>query len=606
MGIQSRYFWLNVGSTYPISFRAQGNSDGEDIDAQVEQLTIEPRALNVLMPQDAIIEQPVLQFAQGRITGRLRVHGKVFNPSLDGSLRLQNVRLLLPYSPDTSPALNIEIVAKDHVIMAKPFQVQFPDSQLYSSGYDAAYIRHQSLQIARYYLNFGIRGKQGIPLFYDAYGIQYSATAKGSATLEGSGQGGYLNADFELNQLLMQGSQRYNSIGASGSPADPGRVQPDTNESRVAPTRSPANAGSSTAYPFSLDIRAKIGRSARLSYPQEASPIFTTRLNPRDELRVSYDGDSQKGSLEGHITLYDGQLYLLGNQMNLRKGELIFDEDFAHFSPEISLFFVLYAYDQQEGQNIQVNMDYQGDLDKLAERDWSPHLHSQPPKPEQELRSLVASQLTAGGAVTVEGESNLRQNQFFSGVLSQLGSNVVLKPAEEFIRKEFKFDEVNLKTDLLGNLLNDYLNVSYRFSGRRNNAGFSNASQLQASIDPAASNWVKYLDNTHMSFGSYIDRNNTILLLFNIDLLYKPQDTRAVLFSRDDLQVVPGLGLKFSTPLLDITWDIGLAHYNDFFITDSSLLLEWSLSDFLGRRRLAAFERSDEKVSDEIVPYVEE
>ena len=109
-----------------------------------------------------------------------------------------------------------------------------------------------------------------------------------------------------------------------------------------------------------------------------------------------------------------------------------------------------------------------------------------------------------------------------------------------------------------------------------------------------------------MSFGSYIDRNNTILLLFNIDLLYKPQDTRAVLFSRDDLQVVPGLGLKFNTPLLDITWDIGLAHYNDFFITDSSLLLEWSLSDFLGRRRLAAFERSDEKVSDEIVPYVEE
>ena len=164
MGIQSRYFWLNVGSTYPISFRAQGNSDGENIDAQVEQLTIEPRALNVLIPQDAIIEQPVLQFAQGRITGRLRVHGKVFDPSLDGSLRLQNVRLLLPYSPDTSPALNIEIVAKtmsswptlSGPVSRQPAIQFWLRRRLYTPSI---------LQIARYYLNFGYGAHRVSPYF---------------------------------------------------------------------------------------------------------------------------------------------------------------------------------------------------------------------------------------------------------------------------------------------------------------------------------------------------------------------------------------------------------------------------------------------------------
>ncbi|MEM9424304.1 MAG: translocation/assembly module TamB domain-containing protein, partial [Spirochaetota bacterium] len=289
---------------------------------------------------------------------------------------------------------------------------------------------------------------------------------------------------------------------------------------------------------------------------------------------------------------------LLGNQMGLRKGELLFNETFAEFSPQISLFFNLYAYDRQ-GRNVQVNMDYQGDLSDLADQSWSPKLYSQPPLPEQQLRYLVAAQISGI-------DSSLDQGQLFSGLLSQLGSSVVLTPLEESIRKGFKLDEVSLKTDLLGNLLNDHLGINYRLSGAINSSGSSPGKQLDHSADSASANWVKYLDNTHISFGTYLDRDNTILLSLNIDLLYRPQDTRPVVLSRDGLQIVPGFGLKFNTPLIDITWDIGIAHYNDYFITDSSLLLEWSLGEFLNRRRLAALERDEERFSNEIVPYEEE
>ncbi len=579
MGIRVRGFWLNIGKSYPLSFRASGHSNGQDIDAQVEELLIKPQLLNILMPEDAIMKQPVLRLEEGQISGRLRLHGKLLDPLADGSLRLENIRLQSPYFPGEAPILNIQLVSKGHIIMAQPFRIRFQNGELYSSGYESAYLRHRALQISRYYLGFSAKGKEGIPIFYDAYGIQYAASARGSATLEGDEQSTYLNADLEFNRLLMQGSPHHNTLASS----DPGH----------------------TRHPFSLDIRAKIGSSASLVYPQEASPIFDTRLNPRDELLVSYDGRKRQGSLEGRITLYDGQLYLLGNQMSLDKGELIFDESFNDFSPDINLLFSLHTYDQQ-GQNIRINMDYQGDLTRLAAQDWKPALYSRPPLAEPELRQLIAAQFGSGGSVLINDPS-LRQNQLFSNVLSRLGSSVVLKPVEEIVRKAFKFDEVSLKTDLLGNLLNDYWNINYRLSGPINGSGLDGGSRLNNAVDSDSGNWLKYLDKTHISFGSYIDRDNSILLSFNIDLLYKPQDTSPVFFAHNGLQIVPGIGLKFNTPLIDITWDIGVAHYNDFLITDSSLLLEWSLSDFLSRRRLAALEyRQDrEDEGEELIPYSE-
>ncbi|WGK68847.1 hypothetical protein P0082_10210 [Candidatus Haliotispira prima] len=587
MGILAHSFWLNVGTVFPISFRAKGYSDGEDIDARLHDLRIKPQLLNILMPDDAIMKQPIIRFEQGRILGTLRLYGKILDPSIEGSLHLQNIRLYSPYFPDDSPILNIQLVSEGHIIMAKPFRIRFRNGYLYSPGHESAYLRHQALRINRYYLSFDAGGKEGIPIFYDAYGISYVANTKGSATLEGDDRGGYLNAEFELNRLLMQGSRSVNTL-------DAGPVTTGAQGRKNLPP----------SYPFSLDIRAKIGRSARLSYPQQANPIFSTRLNPRDELLISYDGTNRQGSIEGRITLYEGELYLLGNPMYLHKGELVFDETFDDFSPDINLFFSLYTYDRQ-GRNIRVNMDYNGDLNNLAEQNWSPTLYSQPPLSEQQLRYLVAAQLSSGGGAATD-DLSVKQSQVFSGVLSHLGSSVVLKPVEELIRKGFKFDEVSLKTDLLGNLLNDYLGINYNVSETVNNSDLTGSSTPNNSPNFVSDNWLKYLDNTKISFGGYLDRNNTILLSFNIDLLYKPQDTELVLLGLEGLQIVPGLGLKFNTPLIDITWDIGIAHVNDFFITDSSLLLEWSLTKFLNRRRLANLERREERINDEPVPYAEE
>ncbi len=574
IGIQSQKFWLNVGRIYPISFRAEGASSRGNIEAQIENLSIAPKLLNIFIPRDAVMKEPVVRFEQGRIFGSLKLYGNIFDPAIDGSLQLQNIRLRSPYFPSHWPTLNMELIAEGHIIMAKPFQIAFvDDGVIYGNGYEEAYLRHQTLKINRYYLGLQIEGKNGIPIFYDAYGIKYEANTKGFAILEGNEQGTNLNTDLEFNHLLMQGSSQYNSIEAE-SQNDP-------------------NNQSNENYDFTLNIRAKVGRSAYLVYPQKNSAIFNTQLNPSDELQILYDSNSQQNSIKGRITLYDGELYLLGSQITLRKGELIFDETFEQFSPDIKLFFNLYTYDQQ-GQDIQINIDYQGDLANLSEQNWSPKLYSQPPLPEQQLRYLVAAQLSSGGT-NWAADQTLQQNQLFSQVLSYFGSSVVLKPIEDFVRKEFKLDKVNFQTDLLGNLLGDYFITDYSL-GRRS---YSNI-HITASD---SSNWVKYLDNTQLSFGMYIDRNNTILLSLNIDLLYKPQDTKQVLFSRNGLQVIPGLGLKFNTPLLDITWDIGMAHYNDYFITDTSLLLEWSLSKFLSRRRLATFKRDRKNVLYDWIAY---
>ena len=568
LGIQSGGFYWNMGAAFPVSFRARGNwgnLGNQSIDVRLDRLRVEPSLLNDLLPEDPIMQRPVLRLVGGAMQGSLRLSGRALNPAMDGVIKLQDISLYSPYFPDESPLINAELIFQGHIIMARPFRVAFRKGQLYSLGYEAAYLRHESLRIQRYYLGFRAKGR--ISVFYDAYGIRYRANALGEAVLQGNAQGGSLRADLEFERLLMQGSEIYRQL-PPGNTAD---------------------------YPFSLDIRAKTGRSARLAYPSEASPIFNAQLNPRDQLRFSYDGKSKQGNLEGRIELYNGKLYLLGNQMELHKGELNFAENFSGFSPQISLFFTLPTYDA-EGQNIQINMDYKGDLANLAERDWAPTLSSQPPLPQQQLRYLLAAQFNAGG--NTEGTTNLNrpQNQLFSSVLSHLGSRVVLKPIEELIRKGFQFDEVRLETSLIGNLLRDYLN----------------SGPIMRTSTLNAKSWLQYLDNTRLSVGSYIDRNNTILFSLNIDLLYKPQDTRPVLFVRDGLQIVPGFGFKFHTPLLDISLDVGLAHYNDFFITDSSLLLEWSLSTFLKRRRLGAsqttqiFEPEIGVLDDEPVHYNEE
>ena len=575
-----------LGASFPISFRALGNwavsgKSGQEqarpaglggspnIDVRVKNLRIKPALLNDLLPEDPVIRRPVLRLEGGAMRGHLRLSGRALNPAMDGMLKLQDISLVSPYFPGELPRLNAELMFQGHVIMARPFGIAFREGRLYSPGYEAAYLRHESLRVKRYYLGLRAEGAQGLPVFYDAYGIRYRANARGQAVLEGDAQGGKLRAELEFERLLMQGSETYKQI----------------------PQSSLGNRGWQ-GYPFSLDIRAKTGRSARLAYPSETNPVFRAQLNPRDELRLSYDGSSREGSLEGRVELYNGKLYLLGNQMELRKGELRFAENFRDFSPQISLLFTLPTYDA-EGQSIQINMDYEGELASLAERGWAPTLSSQPALPQQQLRYLLAAQFNAGGSAGSTANISGPQNQLFSGVLSHLGSSVVLKPIEEIIRKGFQFDEVRLETSLIGNLLQDYLNSAVRAPGRKEG------------------NWAQYLDNTRLSMGRYIDRNNTILFLLNIDLLYKPQDTSPVLFMRDGLQVVPGFGFKFHTPLLDITWNVGLAHYNDFFITDSSLLLEWSLSTFLNRRR-AVFEEPNREwseagvMSDELVPYNEE
>ena len=589
MGIRKGRFWLNVGEVYPISFRIHGALDGQNLEAQMTDISIRSQLLNELLPRDAIMKSPVLQFIEGRIVGSLRLYGKIFNPAMDGLLKLQDGQLRSVYFPGYSPSINIELISQGHVLIAKPFRLQFPNGAIYSNGYEEAYFRHQTLQITRYYLNFHAEGKTGVPIFYDAYGIVYKANAKGSALLEGNDQLGSLWGNFWLERLVIQASQRQNTLNRTTKTI----------------------ALNNNRYPFSVDVRAEIGPSSRLAYPQETNPVFHTRLNVGNKLKVFYDGDTQQGHLDGHILLNEGQLYLLGNQIALRKGELIFDEDFDNFSPEINLFFSLYTYDQQ-GQNLQINLDYQGELANLQKQDWSPTLHSQPSLPEPQLRSLVAAQFGSGGAGAY---NNGGGNQLLSGFLSQFGSNVVLKPIEEFIRRTFRLDRVDIQTSLLDNLLNSYLGTDTRLEGISGTVNNWSGRPLDEQLAVSSTlNGLRYLDNTHIALGMYLDRNNTILLSFNIDFLYKPQDTQAVLFSRDGLQIIPGLGLKFHTPLFDITWGIGMAHYNDFFITDSSLLLEWSLTEFLNRkRRFVSFESRQQSLGiaqqtqgqsyDAVIPY---
>lgn len=556
--LRQQSFSVYISTAYPISLEAAGQWSEGHVLAQIRNISILPELLNAMVPHDPILKQSIIKFSGGQIIGNLSIEGPLLNPNIDGALAMQDINVALPYFPNEVPVLNAVLRAKGHIIAAEPFSLEFSKGQLFFPGREEAYIRHEYLLVKHYYLGFESGGREGIPLFYDAYGMRLQTNAIASGTLQGDDQSGRLDAQITLNNLIFTGSTQNNRLVRSTS--------------------------SSNGYRFSVNIRNIIGRNATLAYPQLNNPIIKAKFKPQEVIQVNYDSDKREGSLDGLLTMDQGSLYILGNELQLQHGELRFQENFRNFSPDINLSYRLFTQDSF-GQGVQISLNYEGELSRLTSNDFRPVIVSEPKLPESQLRFLIAESFNKQGNFT---------NTFLPGVLSQLGNSIVIAPLEQLLRNQLNLDEVQIKTDALSKILNNYLGSNGILGS--NSKGDNN----QENSSPGSA--LRYFDQSRFSFGRYLNEDNSILLSFNVDLYYKPEDTSNVLFMRDGLQIVPGLGLSFRTPFASIGWNIGFSHIDQFFIPDNTLSVELPISTWFRKKK----QNTETQADSNLVPYLEE
>ncbi|MGL5255149.1 MAG: translocation/assembly module TamB domain-containing protein [Brevinema sp.] len=357
----------------------------------------------------------------------LKAEGSIDNPIINGDVVFENVLL------KTTALRNQLRLPERNTILVKQNRIIIPDTTILAGGRDTfgleGWINIQDRSIQDLKLNLYSKNGEGtnasslnwrlnIP-YLSVSGqtaLEYLTIAGGAGDIGVRSviHGRNMNINFELQDLLT------------------GTGEQTPNEFINAILAS-----------LNFDIDFNLANSARF-----LNQLFDFRFQQNQTLHINGSLGDNTFAIKGSMPIQGGTINYLGRDLKIETGNLFFSGDSGDPFPTVSVAASSTARESQ-GDQVTVNVDFRG---KLPEIELAA-LSSSPPRSRSEIYGLLGFGSVEGGGRDSTNIISSSQEAVASSV--GIAENALfIAPLTQRLRRALGFfDTIQLKTDVLGNLV---------------------------------------------------------------------------------------------------------------------------------------------------------
>jgi len=517
-------FFLGMTDPFPIHGVVTGVFDKGNIDAFCSSFFIDIQQLYSLVAYSG-----EFNIAGGYITGMMEFKGPFWNPQLNGIGIASSIRFQVPgYIKEDLRPVPFMIYAEGHDMTFGPVLTAVGSGAGTMSGY-FLFENWVAIDIG---LDINVSAENPIPYDFEVSGF----LAKGHAS-------GNINVNFLMNEHVEITGNIYTSDAELGLNIENIQGLSETAVSREKFLHSIVNLSITT------------GPTVEFTWPN-SSPII--RINPQlgTVIKVFSDTRAAQFSLDSDVNIRSGEIYYFDRSFYIRQGHIVFRETENKFDPLISARAEI--RDRGDFGTVTISMV----VDNQPLLRFQPRFESNPNLTQLEIYSILGQNLNS-----YQGNDNsdvatrfllasttdiLTQIIASSSALSQFA---FFRQFERHVRDIFRLDMFSVRTRLLHNaLVYGVSNISDQSTvDRRNIVG-------------------NYFDNTTVFIGKYIGRDMFIQGM--LSMRYDPNNPSSL----GGLVFEPDVGIELQSPFLNIRWDFFPYHPENWWVSDNSITLTWSMS----------------------------
>jgi len=466
--------------------------------------------------------------AGGYITGKMTLHGPVWNPEFSGTGRGTSLRLRVPeyVSEDIRP-VPFDILAEGYEMTFGPV-ITVSGS---GSGNVSGWFRFENWIPRNIGLEVSIPRQNPIPYKTNIA----SFLANGDAS-------GKLSFNANLNDRLMEikGDLYMNNteMGIGNLKTAAAEEEPDADRQ----------------FSTMAEISITTGPIVEFFWPNINSPIL--RVNPEvgTLFSISYDSQAEQYSLVSDIKVRSGEIYYLDRYFYIRRGNLVFRENERQFNPIINARAEI--RDRADSGPVTISMI----IENQPLLTFMPRFESSPSLTQFEIYTILSQNPNIQGIDNTDmtqrfllTSSTDLMAQFVAGsdALSQL---VFLRQFERKVRNFLNLDMLSIRTRFLQNAV--AISGSTMFG----------QTPVDSIYRPG-----NYFDNTTVFIGKYVGQD-----MFIQSTLTMKYDENSHTFG--GLKFQPDIGLELQSPFFNIRWGFFPYHPENWWVDDHSITLIWSKS----------------------------
>ena len=501
-------FELALLPPLPITADAKGSIRNGEITLTAAGVEVDLTALSLPLT-DAGISIP-----QGVARGSVRVLGPVGNPDLFGTLRVSDLMLVTPFSPDQIGPVNAALILEEKTVRVPSFETKIGEAPLVADGG----ILINRWNLGEYRLNLDIPGPAGARIV-NAFGpLDVNGFVRGNLTLRGGPR-----------DLLLDG-----------------RLVTYNTEMGVIPLSTPR--GSRNPMNLAINLTIETGRGARFVWPASDFPIIRSFFAVGQEVELRLDSQEDTFSLTGAVDIQTGDVFYFDRNFLIREGEIVFQENQDRFDPRITARAELREVSSDGPVRIYLVADGQ----RLSE--FSPRFESNPPLDGSEIVAILGGNIFQQD---LERGSNLSTALLTtSDIFAQFG---VFREFENEIRERFGLDLFAIRTSVIQNLL------------------LTAIAPTDEAIERLAPTLGTYLNNTSIFMGRYIGESvfaQGIIQMRSADAA--EIDSTDGIQRLGGVLIDSEISLEWQTPLFTLEWSLAPEHPEELFIRDNTFTFSWS------------------------------
>jgi len=514
-------FYAGLSAPFPIQGAVAGTFDKGNIKASCNNFY-----LDLSMLYSLVSKSSDFNITGGYIKGSMDFAGPILNPEMNGSGIASSVRF------QVKDYIKEDICPAPFTIVAEGYEMTF-GPVVTAVGAGAGNVKGWFLfeNWAPIQIGVDVNIPMQTPIPYDFNIIGF--LAKGNAS-------GNVNMNVDVTNYLIE---------ISGSIF--------TNDADLGMNMDELNSNSNNQYLIynsTLDMTITTGSMVEFTWPAN-SPII--RANPELGTVVNISSDTQTGqfSLNGDVKLRSGEIYYVNRNFFIRQGSIVFKETETSFNPMFSTRADI--RDRVDAGPVVISMI----VNNQPLLSFEPRFESNPGLTQLEIYSILGQNFGVA-----QGEDNADQAQRFlisstADVLTQLiGTSdalsqfVFFRQFERQVRDTIGFDMFSIRTRFIQNLAVTGV------------TGLSGQSPIDREMRVG-----NYFDNTSVFIGKYIGKHMFISYMATLRYDEYSDVLGGVRFDQD-------IGIELDSPFVNIRWDLFPNNPQNWWVTDNSITLSWSMS----------------------------
>jgi len=514
-------FYAGLSSPFPIQGAVVGTYDKGNINANCGNFFIDLSLLYSLVSRN-----DDFNITGGYITGNMEFVGPIYNPEMNGSGIASSMRFQVKdyISEDLCPA--------PFLILAEGYEMTFGPvvTAVGSGGGDiTGWFLFENWSPVQIGLDINIPMQSPIPYDFNIAGFLAKGNASGNMSI---------NIDT-VNLIFEMGGNLFTNDADLGMNMD--NLNSNTNNEYI-------------VFHSLVDLTITTGSMVEFAWPIN-NPII--RANPEQGTIVYISSDTQTGqfALNGDVKLRSGEIYYVNRNFFIRQGNIVFKETETSFNPIFSTRADI--RDRVDSGPVIISMI----VNNQPLLTFVPRFESNPSLTQLEIYSILGQNFGVA-----QGEDNTDQAQRFlisstADVLTQLiGTSDVLsqfvffRQFERQVRDTIGFDMFSVRTRFIQNLAVTGV------------TGLSGQTPMDRDIRVG-----NYFDNTSVFIGKYIGKHMFISYMGTLRYDENSDVLGGVRYDQD-------IGIELNSPFVNIRWDLFPNNPQNWWVTDNSITLSWSMS----------------------------